>query len=361
MSVCYRKVSPDIWDDEWFIDQDDAMRDLWWIMITGKQVLPIPGLQNVGPGALAEKLRRGSETVSELFRKLIQEGRIEYDERLQVVRVPRAPFHNLPDNPNQVRGWWNAWKRMPNSALKYRHIASLKAALEQTISEIEEAKRGAFLKAWEDTFGTVPEPFPNGSETVSDRARASGAGSREQGAGNGEQEKIFVELGTPPVASPAKSEARPSLAEKAMAPVEQVFEYWREKLSPKAKLDAKRTKILTAALKLYSVEELCKVVDGTLKNKHRMGDNDRGKKFVGIDLLFRDAEHIDDAIALAEEGPAESNGDFEWGNIPPPHEPDPPGTQYVGPTEEDKRVLESFLGNGALDGFTPAPPAGSAA
>lgn len=161
---------------------------------------------------------------------------------------------------------------------------------------------------------------------------------------------------------PAKKPERkvaPSLAEKALTPVERVFDYWREKLSPKAKLDPKREKTLAAALKLYSVEELCRVVDGTLKNTHRMGQNDRAKKFIGIDLLFRDAEHIDDAIALAEEGTTESNADFEWGNIPPPHAPDPPGTQYVGPTEEDKRVLESFLGDGALDGFTPAPPAGS--
>lgn len=181
MSTCYRKVSPDIWDDEWFIDQDDAMRDLWFLLITGKQVLPIPGLQNTGPGAIAEKLRRGFGTVSELFRKLIYDGRIQYDERLQVVRVPRAPFHNLPDNPNQVRGWWNAWKRIPNSPLKYDHISSLKEALNRALAEIEDSKRNSFLKAWKDSFGTVPEPFPKGCQTVSDRARASGAGSKEQG------------------------------------------------------------------------------------------------------------------------------------------------------------------------------------
>lgn len=108
--------------------------------------------------------------------------------------------------------------------------------------------------------------------------------------------------------------------------VAQVFEYWRAKLMPGAKLDDKRRKVIKRALKTYTVEELCKAVDGTAIDPHRMGNNDRGRKYVDCDLVFRDADHIDPMIAAAEaveQRRADSEPSFEFDQDP--DDPDPPG------------------------------------
>jgi hypothetical protein len=76
-----------------------------------------------------------------------------------------------------------------------------------------------------------------------------------------------------------------------------VFEHWKKTFNhPKAVLDSKRSKIIKAALKLYSIETLCKSLTGYMHSKWHMGDNDRKTVFDGIDLLLRDAEHIDKGL-----------------------------------------------------------------
>ena len=170
-SARYRRVSPLIWDDEWFVKQDDLTRSIWLLLLTGPQVLPVPGLQLAGPASLAEALRRGFGTVSKPFENLISTGKIFYDPTHRVIRLPNAPKRNLPDNPNQILGWFDVWKSLPESQLKYDHIASLKGA----ISSVETDRPGVFLKAWDNSFGTVSKPFPNGSDTVSKHR----VGSRE--------------------------------------------------------------------------------------------------------------------------------------------------------------------------------------
>ena len=170
-SARYRRVSPLIWDDEWFVKQDDLTRSIWLLLLTGPQVLPVPGLQLAGPASLAEALRRGSGTVSKPFENLISTGKIFYDPTHRVIRLPNAPKRNLPDNPNQILGWFDVWKSLPESQLKFDHLASLKDA----ISSVETDRPEAFLKAWDNSFGTVSKPFHNSSDTVSKHR----VGSRE--------------------------------------------------------------------------------------------------------------------------------------------------------------------------------------
>lgn len=167
----YRRVSPLIWDDEWFAKQSDLTRSIWFLLLTGPQVLPIPGLQLGGPASMAEALRRGFETVSKPFQNLIDTGRIYYDPDHRIIRLPNAPKRNLPDNPNQILGWFDTWRSLPESPLKYDHIESLK----QAISCVETERPEAFWGAWENSFGTVSKPFPNSFGTVSKHR----VGSRE--------------------------------------------------------------------------------------------------------------------------------------------------------------------------------------
>lgn len=83
--------------------------------------------------------------------------------------------------------------------------------------------------------------------------------------------------------------------------VAEIFDYYKEVMqSQRSKLDAKRRKLIDMRLKEgYTVEELMLAIDGCRANPFNMGDNDRHTLFNSIELILRDAKHIDDFIKEA--------------------------------------------------------------
>lgn len=82
----------------------------------------------------------------------------------------------------------------------------------------------------------------------------------------------------------------------------EVFEHWQEVMShPRAKLDDKRRKKVNSRLKDgYTVDDLKQAINGCKKSPHHMGENDRATVYDGLELICRDAEHVDKFIAVAE-------------------------------------------------------------
>jgi len=82
--------------------------------------------------------------------------------------------------------------------------------------------------------------------------------------------------------------------------VHEIFEFWKETMgSQKSKIDEKRKKSILAAMKIgYSVRDICDAISGCAKDSFSMGQNDRNKKFNDINLICRDAEHIDKFIEI---------------------------------------------------------------
>lgn len=76
---------------------------------------------------------------------------------------------------------------------------------------------------------------------------------------------------------------------------EQVFRHWQLIMQhPKAKFDKKRNAKIKQALKLgYTVSELKQAIDGCAKTPFYMGKNDSGQRHDHIELIFRDATHIE--------------------------------------------------------------------
>lgn len=77
--------------------------------------------------------------------------------------------------------------------------------------------------------------------------------------------------------------------------VNEVFEHWKSVLNhPRSILDAKRRRLITLRLKDgFSVERLKLAVDGCRASPHHMGQNDRSMVYDGVDLIFRDVEHVE--------------------------------------------------------------------
>lgn len=78
--------------------------------------------------------------------------------------------------------------------------------------------------------------------------------------------------------------------------VQKVFKYWRDVMGhSRAKLDDKRRKAIERSLKKlrFTVEQLMQAIDGCVKTPHNMGDNDRHQRYDDIELILRDASHIE--------------------------------------------------------------------
>lgn len=86
---------------------------------------------------------------------------------------------------------------------------------------------------------------------------------------------------------------------KSESPVRMVFDHWRGVMkTPKSKLDSKRIGKVKAALKLgFTVDELKLAIEGCLKSDWHMGrDKNNSKMFNDLELILRDASHIESFI-----------------------------------------------------------------
>ncbi len=80
----------------------------------------------------------------------------------------------------------------------------------------------------------------------------------------------------------------------------QVFEHWRTKRHhPRAKATPERKRIIAKALKTYSVTDLQRAIDGVGRSPHHMGENERRQIYDDIELVLRDAKHIEGFMKLA--------------------------------------------------------------
>ena len=79
-----------------------------------------------------------------------------------------------------------------------------------------------------------------------------------------------------------------------------VWECWKDVCShPKAVLTADRRKLIRKWLPIYGVQRLQDAIIGCSKSPHHQGQNDRHCKYDSLELILRDAKHIEDFEALA--------------------------------------------------------------
>ena len=90
-----------------------------------------------------------------------------------------------------------------------------------------------------------------------------------------------------------------------------VFEHWQKTLGHEAAKFTKdrRVKIRARLAEKYTVEDLKRAVDGCLRSPHHMGINDRGVRYDGIDLIFRNGENVERFIGYLDAvKPSNGNG-----------------------------------------------------
>lgn len=94
--------------------------------------------------------------------------------------------------------------------------------------------------------------------------------------------------------------------------ISEVFEHWKQTHQhPKAALDRKRRKLIGIALGSYSVADLCRSISGYRHSPHHMGQNANGTIYDSLELMLRDAEHIDAGMKFYQQPPTEPESDFD--------------------------------------------------
>lgn len=95
--------------------------------------------------------------------------------------------------------------------------------------------------------------------------------------------------------------------------VHELFDFWKTTFSIKrAALDLDRYRNLGNAIYLYGIEDCRLAILGCASSEYHMGKNKNNKTYNGIDLIFRDASHIERFIGYLEEKEKRENQKNDW-------------------------------------------------
>lgn len=264
----YGQIQTSFWTDPDIQSLTDHGKILAAYLLTGPHSSSL-GCIRVPEGYIMEDLKWTQQTVSKAFAELYQIGFVERDQEAKWVLIPKYLKFNPISNPNVASKIEKEVRAIPQNISIYNNLI---IALKQ------------YGKHFKEDFIS----FLNGIETVS------------------KQEPTLPN----PTQTLSKPDPEPnqSLSGKPDCTVE-IFEYWQQMLKhPQAKLDDKRKKIIKRAFETgYSVDECKAAILGCSLTPHNMGQNDRGEKYDGIDLIFRDADHIDRFIKNSKQ-PPKTNG-----------------------------------------------------
>jgi len=98
--------------------------------------------------------------------------------------------------------------------------------------------------------------------------------------------------------------ARAGVAVLSDSPVAKVFAHWQATMNhPQSKLDHKRKAAISGRIREgYSAEDIMRAIDGCKASEWHQGKNDTGRVHDDIELICRDAKHLDQFIAVADRG-----------------------------------------------------------
>ncbi len=195
-----------------------------------------------------------------------------------------------------VTGWKNH-QRIDKPTYKYPLPPPKRE--EKKLAEVQENSTST-PRAFKDCSTSSPIVLDEHSTTTQRALQEASATEWKGMEGNGKEKDICEVFTSPLCVIETKKIADTHFDCSKTKDVQAIFSYWQHVMNhPNAKLDKKRRTKIETALKNYSVDDLKKAIDGCANTPFNMGSNDRFQKYDGIDLIFRDAEHIESFITKA--------------------------------------------------------------
>jgi predicted kinase len=313
----YSKVTRRVWNDARFkrlTPPPPNGQTLWFRLMTGPELNCIPGLLSIGEAGMAEALDWPLEGFRDAFAEVAGQGMAKADWKARLVWLPKAPAHNKPASANVILGWQSAWEELPECDLKVEAHRSLRA----------------FAKAWGDGFlkafdKACPKPSPNQEQEQEQDQEQEQENNPEGGAGSDDDEPSQPRKPSTSNSTAGLFPLEPSEPETAKATeaavVAAVYAYWVETWKrvvgggrPPVLDDKRRTAVRARLRQGFTLADLKNAIDGCFVTPFNLGENDRQRRYVDLELICRDAKHVED-FAATWEAQADAADDEELDDV----------------------------------------------
>jgi hypothetical protein len=268
----YGKVYTAFWSDPTIRSMSEDARVLALYLLTCQHGNSI-GLFRLPNAYAADDLQWTTERVSKGFLDLIESKFLVRETTSNWLVIPKYTKWNGFENPKVAIGAMKILEAAPDGDAKSLCARSI-------------AQFGAHLtEEFRNRLDTLSKGYRN-KEPSQSLARA----------------KPKPEPEPEPNRSLSSADALDPALEQIQNPVAQVFEHWRTVMGhPNAQLDDDRRKRIRNALKDgYTVEQLCRAIDGCKQTPHNMGHNDRNGVYDGLHVILKSADQIDRFIRNAQ-------------------------------------------------------------
>jgi hypothetical protein len=365
--VTYRVVPELFWDQHWAAvpGGEPNARELLVYLVAGPLQRAVPGVLRVGEGELADKMGWPAKAVRQLLGDLATRGLIHVDQAARLVWLPWRFDHEAPKSPDVVRGkgWRAVFERWPSGdlAMRVRHelrerLAAQGRAFEEAFASLPNSGDHPPASSSPTLPGdhppasssptlpgdhppasssptlpgdhppassspTLPGDHPPASSSptlpgdhppASSSPTEGGHQRSSEAEKQGEKEKdLSADAGASPTSSPsplALVQPKEPPGPKKPGDAEQVFERWKTVMGKNgaSKFKGKRRTLVEARLRDgYSVQDLCKAIDGCRLSPFHMGrgDNKSGQKHNDLELICRDVGHVEKFMEFVDDPP----------------------------------------------------------
>lgn len=246
----------------------------------------IAGCFRLPDGYVCEDLRWPETRVAEGFTQLLAKGWANRCGTTKWVWIRRFLEWNKPQNPNQRKSLRSAACQIPENCSWLADFIELYPQLSGDTAPLPL-----------NPCATVVQPLDNGSPLIS---------SNSHHTKTTPEQDHTRDLSTSSTGASQNGTKGNVSRENDAAAIERVFEHWKSTHQhPRAVLDAKRRKLISNALKNYSEADLCQAITGYRNSPHHMGTDPRGNgtAYNAIELLLRDAQHVDAGLKFYAEPP----------------------------------------------------------
>jgi len=241
------------------------------------------GLFKASMGALSDEIRWKRKRYEDAIRDAISYGILDACEKHQMVYIKNFLKYNPPTSPKSYKKWNAMLKSLPECKLKTQWYQDFKAN-----------KYGISDGIWYAIKDAISIPSGMGPPIQE---------QEQEQYQEKEKEIVKRKIHAIPDAKKSSIIVEQTSCSTTTKEIKIIFEYWQEVLHhPRAKLDNKRKRLIERALKLHSgnSEPLKHAILGCSRSKWHMGDNPDGKKYDDIELILRDASHIEKFMHIAD-------------------------------------------------------------
>lgn len=184
----YRKVSVEIHNDRKFRELSDHEQLFFFKLLTHPHMTPV-GAMRATIGGLASEFRWPQERVSDTLSKLFEKGIVRVDSTACFIALTNFVKHNLPENPNVVRGWAKIADLIPDCDEKILCFQRAERVCQTLPKGFAEGFAESFPNGWR-----LPEPEP---EPDKGREKREGGGPGEPNPERLQDMLVFFGQGAP--------------------------------------------------------------------------------------------------------------------------------------------------------------------